>query len=244
MASKRFRLMSSALICGSLLFTASSAQADKIVVAPLNSTPAGQTYGRWATQWYEWVLGIPSAENPLLDKTGQYCGQRQVDDVWFLSGSSVGPVVRYCNIPADKALFFPLINSGYFAFLSDPPDQRTEQFVRSQAACTLPVQISLTIDGKKVEKPERYFTGDSGSQSPIFNVQLPPPIPLPPGNGNIFQGDLNTIPELVLTPSAEQGYYIFLNPLPPGKHTIRWVARGCTPINPPQDITYNLTVAN
>jgi hypothetical protein len=34
------------------------------------------------------------------------------------------------------------------------------------------------------------------------------------------------IPELLLSPSAEQGYYLFLYPLSPGKHTIRWVASG------------------
>ncbi len=205
-------------------------------MAPLNSTPAGQSYGRWAAQWYEWALGIPAAENPLADTTGRNCGQRQVDEVWFLAGVfGSGQAVRSCNIPANTALFFPLINNGYFAFLNDPPAQRTEQYVRSQAACTQQVQISLSIDGKKVEKPERYFTGDSGSGSPIFNVQLPP--------GNVFGADQSQIPELVLSPSAEQGYYIFLNPLPPGNHTIHWVASGCTQ-GGSQDITYNLTVAN
>jgi hypothetical protein len=64
---------------------------------------------------------------------------------------------------------------------------------------------------------------------------------LPPGN--VFGADQSQIPELVLSPSAEQGYYIFLNPLPPGNHTIHWVASGCTQ-GGSQDITYNLTVAN
>jgi hypothetical protein len=49
------------------------------------------------------------------------------------------------------------------------------------------------------------------------------------------------IPELLLSPSAEQGYYLFLYPLAPGPHKIRWVASGCT-AGGFQDITYNLTV--
>ena len=148
---------------------------EKAVVAPMGSLPEGQTYGRWAAQWQEWVVGIPAAENPLTDATGQNCGQRQVDRVWFLAGTSGSdPVVRACDVPADKALFFPLIENAYFAFLSDPPEQRTEEFVRSQAECTQPVQISASIDGRKVAHPQRFFTGPSGSESPIFNVQLPP----------------------------------------------------------------------
>jgi len=211
------RCLAGGLMAAAILFSVSSAEAndEKFVVAPIDSVPEGQTYGRWAAQWQEWAVGAPAAENPVLDTTGQYCGQRQVDKVWFLAGTfGPGTAVRSCDIPAGKALFFPLINNAYFAFLSDPPDQRTERYVRSQAKCTEPAQISVSIDGSKVPGPLRFFTGPSGSGSPIFNVQLPP--------GNIFGLDETTIPELLLSPSAEQGYYLFLYPLSPGKHTIRW----------------------
>lgn len=226
-----------ALMAAGILFSVSLAKADdeKAVVAPMGSLPEGQTYGRWAAQWQEWVVGIPAAENPLTDATGQNCGQRQVDRVWFLAGTSGSdPVVRACDVPADKALFFPLIENAYFAFLNDPADTRTEEFVRSQAECTQPVQISASIDGRKVAHPQRFFTGPSGSESPVFNVQLPP--------ANLFGLDEAHAPELLLSPSAEQGYYLFLNPLSPGKHTIHWVASGCV-ANLVQDITYYLTVA-
>jgi hypothetical protein len=206
------------------------------LVAPIDSSPRGQTYGRWAAEWVQWALSIPAAVNPVLDVDGSNCAQRQVDKVWFLAGrfDDVG-VARSCTIPAGRALFFPLINNAYFAFLNDPPETRTEKFVRSIAACTRPAEISVWIDGAKVSRPTQFFTGPSGSQSPIFNAQLPP--------GNIFGADETGIPELALTPSAEQGYYLFVNPMRPGVHTIRWLASGCTAFNPPQDITYHLTVS-
>jgi hypothetical protein len=204
-------------------------------VANINTTPQGQTYGRWAAQWYQWMLGIPAARNPLFDATGANCAERQVDNVWFLVGSGApGSVVRSCTIPAQKALFFPLINSAFVAFLNDPAPARTEDFVRAQAACTLPVDIEAWIDGVKIQKPTSYFTGPGGSLSPVFTAQLPP--------GNIFGADETVIEELVLTPSAEQGYYLFVDPLPAGSHVIRWLASGCTPGNPAQDITYHLLV--
>jgi hypothetical protein len=202
-------------------------------IARIDAKPQGQTYGRWAAEWWQWALGIPAAVNPLTDTTGEHCAQRQVDEVWFLAGSIVGSVVRDCEIPGRKSLFFPLINNFYGAFLNDPPETRTEEFVREQGSCTEPVEISVEIDGFEVRKPTRFFTGPSGSQSPIFNIQLPP--------GNLFGVDETVVPELVLSPSAEQGYYLFVRPLSRGTHTIRWIASGCTP-GGSQDITYNLTV--
>ncbi len=222
------------------LFAMSTQANDGIpFVAPAFLNPGGQTYGRWAVEWWQWALGIPAAENPVSDTSGQYCALRQVGDVWFLAGAFGGPpvvppVVRNCEVPAGKSLFFPLINNSYFAFLNDPPATRTEQYVRDQAKCTEPAQISLRIDGFNIPKALLTFTGAPGSQSPIFNVQLPP--------GNVFGADQNDIPDLALSPSAEQGYYVFVYPLRPGPHTVKWTASGCTPNNPSQDITYHLSV--
>jgi hypothetical protein len=105
--------------------------------------------------------------------------------------------------------------------------------VRAAGSCTEPAEISVRIDGFEVPKPTRFFTGASGSQSPFFNVQMPP--------GNVFGADEAMVPELVLSPSAEQGYYLFVRPLRPGPHTIRWIASGCAQGNL-QDITYHLTM--
>jgi hypothetical protein len=204
-------------------------------IAPIQTEPEGQTYGRWAAEWWQWALGIPAAVNPLTDTTGEHCAQRQVDTVWFLAGSvSTDPVVRACEIPAGKSLFFPLINTIYGAFLNDPPETRTEEFVRQAGSCAAPAQIAVRIDSFTVPRPLRFFTGASGSQSPFFNVQLPP--------GNLPGFDETVVPELVLSPSAEQGYYLFLRPLSPGTHTIRWIASGCQSPEFSQNVTYHLTV--
>jgi len=207
--------------------------ATQHLIAPIKSNPVGQSYGNWAATWWKWVLGIPLAVNPLMETTGEFCAQGQVGQVWFLAGSIVGTADRSCTVPTGKALFFPLINNFYGAFLNDDPVTRTEEFVRAAASCTLPAYISASIDGSPVPNPTEFFTDPSGSQSPLFTVQLPP--------GNLFGLDEATAPKLQLSPSAEQGYYLFVRPLPPGNHTIRWTASGCTSGNS-QDITYHLTV--
>ena len=183
-----------------------------------------------------------------MDPTGQYCAERQVDEIWFLAGvSGSDKAERTCAIPSGKSLFFPLINTAYFAFLNDPPETRTEEYVRKAGSCTQPAHISVSIDGFKILQPLKYFTGPSGSESPIFNAQLPPDnlfgVQTTDPNGQNYARDL------ALSPSAEQGYYLFLYPLSPGKHTIQWQASGCTlastkpPTPASQDITYHLTVA-
>src|SRR5215510_4122707 len=135
------------------------------LIAPIRTSPEGQTYGRWAAEWWQWALGIPADVNPLTDITGEHCAQRQVDQVWFLAGSgtddpAVPPpaVVRTCEIPKGESLFFPLINIFYGAFLNDPPETRTEEFVREAGSCTESAQIKVQIDGFEIRRPLRFFT--------------------------------------------------------------------------------------
>jgi len=137
-------------VCVTPDITSAQARGPAPRVAQIHAKPAGQSYGRWAAEWWQWALGIPGAVNPLTDATGEHCAQRQVDSVWFLAGSfSSEPVVRSCEIPAGKSLFFPLINSAYGAFLNDPPATRTAKFVRAAASCTEAAQISVSIDASK-----------------------------------------------------------------------------------------------
>src|SRR4029450_14049614 len=50
-------------------------------IAGIHTKPEGQTYGRWAAEWWQWALGIPADVNPLTDTTGEHCTQRQGDQV-------------------------------------------------------------------------------------------------------------------------------------------------------------------
>lgn len=223
-------------------------------IAPIDSTPGGRTYGQWAAAYWQWVLGVPDNKfpqqsgnqrvNPLNDKTGAYCGEHQIGDVWFLAGSLVGAVSRSCTIPAGKSIFFPFITNGYFGFLTDPASQRSDKYAHDNAACTKPVTISASLDGNEIKNPLGYSTSRTGSSpSPAFNVQMPPGI-AGGGPGNLFESlgyKSKQIPEWFLSPSAEDGYYLFLRPLPPGTHTIAWTASGCTE-GWSQAVTYNLTV--
>jgi hypothetical protein len=136
-------------------------------------------------------------------------------------------LVRNCTVPTGTSLFFPLINTAYGAFLNDPPDQRTETYLREQVAnITNPTLLEANIDGVSVKNPTQYL-----EESPLFDIQLP--------KDNIYGVDESVIPQLLLSPSVDRGYYLFLQPLNPGKHTITWKAKiGSLE----QNVTYNIFV--
>ena len=59
-----------------VVFMARSEVADAasgIDVVPPQSTAYGSHFADWAAQWWQFVLSIPLADNPLLDETGAGC---------------------------------------------------------------------------------------------------------------------------------------------------------------------------
>lgn len=162
----------------------------------------------------------PCSGQPAFGRDGREMQGGQQGPVWFIAGTlgSGDLTERYCEVPDGKAIFFPVINVAWLGFLSDPEEQRTADFVRQTAedSCSRDTieGLSVTIDGVVVSNPVQYAT--SGEQSPIFQVQLP--------TDNIFGATDDWLPELMLSPSAHQGFYIYVKPLAPGDHTIEWTA--------------------
>ncbi|MFE6888267.1 hypothetical protein [Streptomyces sp. NPDC057694] len=83
----------------------------------MTEAPAGTTWqltddegGKLAGRWWKWALSAPKELSPVRDKTGEHAGWKQPRDLWFLAGTYGGKVVRTCEIPAGRPLFFPVIN--------------------------------------------------------------------------------------------------------------------------------------
>ena len=143
----------------------------------------------------------PGGAVPLRYATGAHCAQRQVDAGPVPGRLGPRRVLSFAAAHPREFLPHQYHLRGVLLLL----DTRTESFVRAAGELHGTGSDSVSLDGYTVAKPTRYFTGASGSQLPIFNVQLPP--------GNVFGLDETTAPELVLSPSAEQGYYLFVRPL-------------------------------
>ncbi|AUG80589.1 hypothetical protein CFP65_5910 [Kitasatospora sp. MMS16-BH015] len=80
--------------------------------------------GELAARWWKWALSAPAESCPVRDTTGRHAQWRQPSDVWFLAGTYGGRVVRRCQIPSGRPVFFPVINSARSALgLSGRPIQ-------------------------------------------------------------------------------------------------------------------------
>src|SRR5260370_7509311 len=71
-------------------------------IFPPEAHPFGQSYADWSARWWEWLISIPAATNPLLDSTGANCAVGQHGPAWFLAASPAGPVTPTCPIPVAK----------------------------------------------------------------------------------------------------------------------------------------------
>jgi hypothetical protein len=166
-----------------------------------NSAPYGVTFADWTAKWWQWVLSITVENSPVNDTTGKNCAINQNGPVWFLGGTLGGIVDRSCTIPAEKAILLPILSHG--GTLADSPDVKSEDELSSYVTREMDIGINLdiTVDNVKLTDLKRYRV-----RSPIFDVVLP--------EKNIFGG----IPGP--TRGTSDGYWLFLVPLPRGKHKI------------------------
>jgi hypothetical protein len=170
---------------------------------PIESKPFGKSYGEWSAKWWQWAVSVPTNKNPLKDSTGVNCAQGQEGPVWFLAGTFGGVAERTCTIPSGKAIMFPVFNAecSYVEY----PQYRTESDLRNCAKDQLDKSTNLdaSVDGVKIENLKQYR-----AVSPQFDLILP--------NSNVFGLTSGT------TQSVADGFWIILQPLPAGKHEVRF----------------------
>jgi hypothetical protein len=181
------------------------------------------------SQWWQWVLSIPPADNPLLDPTGEKCQAGDMGDIFFLVGTLGGSAERECTISEGQEILIPIINTicldkpGGFEDpgVFDPPRGRPgscqEDVVSfiDQAS-----NLELTIDGVSIENLQDFRV-------------LSNPFPVKPPEDNLFGVPSGTYPGI------SDGYWVVVESLPAGEHTIHFAgqAPGLT-----VDVTYHLTV--
>jgi hypothetical protein len=203
------------------------------VILPANTAVAKKAgASQLASEWWQWVLSIPSSINPLYDTTGDNCTVGQHGANWFLAGSWVGPVTRDCDVPHGVTVFFPVINEVNF----DTPGQCGQgaplpsSFYRSLSKAFIDgaANLSVVLDGKPVTKMSRM-------QSPVFELVLPE------DNVFVFAGICADLTDGIYSPAVDDGFYVQLSGLSVGEHTLQIHAE-----NPSQgatlDVTYNLNV--
>lgn len=223
---------------------AGRASADVPVVLPLDQPHFGKTYGEWAAAWWQWAFKYPDNINPLFDETGRRAQLGNQGQVFFLGGvfNFTGTATRTIKIPANKTLFFPVLNYEADNFFNnpafDPPKDVAGLRAFAKSIQDSAFDLGVTLDGNSVSNVASYRV-----QSPVFGIHLP--------QNNIQQLSGYPIPSWFTpkpgvypppgeyAPIVDDGYYIMLAPLSPGQHVLNF--KGSVP-GFTLNITYNITV--
>jgi hypothetical protein len=198
-----------------------------------SATYEGKTYAQWSASWWQWFYSLPTDRHPLFDTADVSAGQS--GNVWFLGGAynpAATNGVKYGTaaardvvIPQGTALYFPLF-AAESAILEGKGTNAAGLQANSQAVIDTVTMLSCAIDGQTVSNLSAYRASSS-----LFTWG-----PLP--TNNVF-GDPVNFPAGATSPSVADGYYLLLQPMTPGDHSIHF--NGGTPRSQ-IDITYNITI--
>jgi hypothetical protein len=207
-----------------------------------NAQPETEDLTGSGAQWQQWALSIPTAVNPqlgsdninpALDYSSEgKCVVGQHGSVWFLAGTFFGgTATRTCSVPERTSLFFPVVNAVQINTpgVCGQVENLSARDLRTLAANFLiGATYSVTLDGHAIYNIRRL-------QSPVFEVALP--------EDNVFDAPCSplNVPAGIYSPAVDDGFYVLLEPLKTGTHTLRIQAA-----NPSQgfalDVTFNLNV--
>jgi hypothetical protein len=170
------------------------------------------------SQWWQWVLSIPTEDNPLLDTTGAECQQGDMGDVFFLVGTFGGSVERECTISEGQDILIPIINAVCLDLPGglDPDFPGVFQKPRGPGgSCEETNEIFMdTVD---LSSLELTIDGVSFGSLEDFRVQSNPfPIRLP--QDSIFGEGFPSRPFIGIS----DGIWVIVEGLPVGEHTIEF----------------------
>lgn len=184
----------------------------------------GRGYEDHARLWWQWVMRRSEGMRAYHDPDGAQCGLDQSGDVWYLAGTAgTERVRRHCRIPEGTHLFLPAIASLSHAAPGQPRTCAQVQTMAKGNSDAL-VEMQVTLDGQAL-------TPVRGRSADCFDAFVHAP--------DLWRADR-------YFPAASDGHWLFLRPLPRGRHELKVRARFDDPDNPmggfEQDFIYDLEV--
>lgn len=217
-----------------LSLTAGAAMARKrttATVVPPGATYHDKTFAEWSADALKFGMEHPLENHPGLDTPDFDVRSEQEGEVWFLAGP-FGTHERFITVPSGKALFVSLLNVEC-STLEGPDtgfhgDTEAEQRACAKYWADHIVNVACAIDGEAVQN-----IGDFRVSSPQFEFDAPTPWLFGDTGGH--------------GTSVGDGYYVMLEPLPKGAHTIHYtgafhftLADDGFDLDLPVDMTYHV----
>jgi len=207
---------------------------DSINIFSPKDSPFGLTYEEHAKGFWNYLLSIPSDQNPKLDQTGESCGVGQENKennspVFYLANGR-GQSQRTCTIPYGKGVLIPVM----VVEVSD--HQRPNATVDDLNRIATKDQDSVTSMYLKIDDKEYdfEFLKSYRIHTDAFDVVFP--------ENAIYEASPGK------SKAVADGHYIITDVLPKGKHEIHFKSSlrcdgiDCYEPQFEQDITYTITV--
>jgi hypothetical protein len=193
---------------------------DALVVLP-DEMVQGQTLPTYANLWWQWAFSMSNSESAIVDTDGAFCANGQSGLVWFLAGSyGSSKIERSCSIPADRHLFYPIINVVQNLFPASVADCVA---IKAEAARNNDrfVYLKVLLDGTELSQPELYRIASAACFDPFARVPA----------------DVGAPRDAL---AATDGYWVMLRPLPPGPHRLEFRAFYTNPDEEFGDMVQNI----
>ncbi|MEM7430941.1 MAG: hypothetical protein AAF351_03260 [Pseudomonadota bacterium] len=208
-----------------LAFT--SCRADEPTVMPPDFEVNGKGAGEYSADWWMWAMSSHAKVNPVRDLTGEHCAVGQSGDVWFLAGGfGSSTIERTCTVPRGKYLFFPAVNMAFWPQYDNMTYTCKEARASAAVSNDSALNISVTINGRAVKNTKKH----RASTTHCFNIYERVPEEI--GAYNAF-------------PSASDGYWYMIAPLPTGTYELAFGGQYGSPGDRGgmvQDIKYTLII--
>lgn len=196
-------------------------------VVELGEDVGGIDRATYANDWWQWAASMPGSESPVQDLTGEDCAVNQRGPVWYLAGGfGTSLISRSCTVPKDQHIFFPVINMVVY-----PP--RGSSITCDAAKATAAqnnarhVFVRVFLDGFELPNAGRFRV----ASHECFDLM------------GRWPADASAP---VISPTATDGYWIMLRPLPPGRHKLEFRALYTNPDQAfggmVQNISYDLLI--
>ena len=180
------------------------------IVSP-DSNYRGRSYGEWGAKWWQWAYSIPASKHPILDQDGHSSHEGQGGPVWFLAATyGEGKHVhaqRNCAMPAGRAIFIPILNACFNNKQHGKEKTELDLLEMARNDIDSAVVLEASVDGENIRNLHDYR-----AESPLFSAHAPAETSRPAAGG---------LPALTgETKAVADGYWLLIEPLPVGPHTI------------------------
>ena len=166
----------------------------------------GRTIAQWGARWWQWAFNNPEV---LGDMTGEFGPLGDVGGpVFFAEGSGGDPVDVSYEVPGGKYILLP-VATYIWTFFDPCANVRCAREIINRNFIEGITYVNVRIDGERVRNMASHLVRVDETKPVVFRVDAGPIGP--DGYGGILR-------------AVQGGYWVMLEPLPPGRHRISMVA--------------------